>query len=79
MLDNVDLQHLNEYKRKVIKEVLLEFEDVFQDPKDNVLGCTSEVKHRIHVDDARPIKRNPYHLPHKYKKVVKDMLKKHVR
>jgi hypothetical protein len=46
------------------------------------MGCTSQVQHTIETGDARPIKRNPYRIPHALKPVVDeqidDMLEKGV-
>jgi hypothetical protein len=36
------------------------------------LGCTSQVEHSIETGDARPIKRNPYRIPHALKPVVDE-------
>ena len=66
-VETVDLNHLSADERKIVESVLREYSDVFQDPRDNKLACTSRVKHRIDTGDARPIKKNPYRLPHNLK------------
>ena len=44
------------------------------------IGCTSQVQHAIETGGARPIKRNPYRIPHALNPVVDEhideMLKK---
>jgi len=46
------------------------------------LGCTSQVEHSIETGDAKPIKRNPYQIPHALKSVVDeyidDMIQKEI-
>ena len=34
------------------------------------MGCTRQVPHVIETEDARPVKRNPYRIPHALKCVV---------
>ena len=34
------------------------------------MGCTSQVPHVIETEDSRPVKRNPYRIPHALKPVV---------
>jgi hypothetical protein len=36
------------------------------------IGCTSQVNHTIETGDVRPIKKNPYRVPHALKSVVED-------
>ena len=47
-----------------LKEVILEFAEVFQDKP----GKTSLVEHRIRTDNAVPVRQRPYRLPHSQQK-----------
>lgn len=72
--ETVDLDHLMPSEKEAIQNVLLQYDDVFQDPRDNKLEYTSKVKHRNDTGNARPIKRSPYRLPHRYKGIVEEMI-----
>lgn len=49
-------------ERQEIKEVLLDFQDVFS-VDDNDLGCTHLANHAIDTGDSRPIKQCPRRVP----------------
>ena len=50
--------------------MLRRYEHLFYELKSRKLGCTSQVEHSIETGDARPIKKNPYRIPHALKPVV---------
>lgn len=74
------LVHLSGSDAALIKAVVQEYRDVFQDPGSCEFGCTSEIKHRIDTGNAKPLAKVPYRVPYHQRKVldelVQDMLKK---
>jgi len=74
------LAHLKRKNRGLLETVLRQYEHLFYGLNSEELGCTSQVEHCIETGEAKPIKRNPYRIPHALKPVVdehvNDMLKK---
>jgi hypothetical protein len=74
------LRHLTKDKRRILEPVLQKYCHLFYGFGSTDIGCTSQVQHGIETWDARPIKRNPYRIPHALKLVVSEhideMLKK---
>jgi hypothetical protein len=74
------LKHLSKEDQAKLKQVLKEYHHLFFQEGSLAIGCTSQVKHAIETGDARPVKINPYRIPHSMKPVVEehidDMLKK---
>jgi hypothetical protein len=73
------LAHLNKEDQR---DVLWKYKHLFYGVGSRELGCTSQVKHSIDTGDAKPIKRNPYRIPHALKPVVEehidDMLQREI-
>jgi hypothetical protein len=74
------LVHLRGKDRQILEPVLQKYCHLFYGIGSTDIGCTSQVQHVIETGDARPIKKNPYRIPHALKPVVDeqtdDMLKK---
>jgi len=73
------LTHLGNAERRISEPVLRKYKHLFYGLGSTQLGCTSQVEHSIETGDAKPIKRNPYRIPHALKSVVDehiDMIQK---
>ena len=66
------LAHLKHAERRTLEPVLRRYKHLFYGLGSNQLGCTSQVEHSIETGDAKPIKRNPYRIPHALKPVVDE-------
>jgi hypothetical protein len=66
------LGHLTGEDYQVLRAVLRKYRHLFYQEGSMEIGCTSQVKHTIETGDARPIKKNPYRVPHALKSVVED-------
>jgi hypothetical protein len=64
------LLHLETRDRLILKPVLYQYEHLFYGIGSRKLGCTNLVEHEIEKGGARPIKWNPYRIPHALKPVV---------
>ena len=66
------LAHLKHAERRTLEPVLRRYKHLFYGLGSTQLGCTSQVEHSIETGDAKPIKRNPYRIPHALKPVVDE-------
>ena len=66
------LAHLKHAERRTLEPVLRRYKHLFYGLGSNQLGCTSQVEHSIETGDAKPIKGNPYRIPHALKPVVDE-------
>ena len=66
------LSHLKRRDRDILEGVLRQYKHLFYGIGSKELGCTSQVEHSIDTGDARPIKKNPYRIPHALKPVVEE-------
>jgi hypothetical protein len=57
---------------QVLRAVLRKYRHLFYHEGSMEIGCTSQVKHTTETGDARPMKKNPYRVPHALKSVVED-------
>jgi hypothetical protein len=69
------LQHLRD-NRRILEVVLRKYKHLFYGLGSTKVGCASQVEHSIDTGDARPIKRNPYRIPHALKPVVDEHVDK---
>lgn len=60
-VDKLDLAHLREDNKRELKDVLVEFADVFSRDA-NDIGRTGTIKHRIILTDDEPVRRHPYRM-----------------
>jgi len=51
---------------------LWQYQHLFYGIGSKELGCTSQVQHSIDTGDAKPIKKNPYRIPHALKPVLEE-------
>lgn len=68
------LEHSPKRDQNILKQVLREYRHLFYKEGSLAIGCTSQVKHAIETGDARPVKINPYRIPHAMK-LVKDCVR----
>jgi hypothetical protein len=66
------LRHLTKAERRILEPVLRKYCYLFYGFGSTDIGCTSQVQHVIETRDARPIKRNPYRIPHVLKPVISE-------
>jgi hypothetical protein len=66
------LGHLTGKDQKLLGDILRKYCHLFYELGRREIGCTRYVKHTIDTGDARPIKKNPYRIPHSLKSVVND-------
>ena len=69
------LNHLNGLVARAMSMVLRENRDLFYKEGSKDIGCSSQVKHEINTGDARPVRKQPYHLAHSLKPVVEEQVK----
>ena len=65
MMDKSNLDSLSEwspYSTATVRELLFSYHDIFT-LKPNELGCTSAIKHEIHINDNKPFKEHFRHIP----------------
>jgi hypothetical protein len=76
------LAHLRNTECRILEPVLRKYKHLFYGLGSTQLGCTSQVEHSIETGDAKPIRRNPYRIPHVLKAVVDehidDMMQKEI-
>jgi len=76
------MAHLKGEDRSMLESALRRYKHLFYGLKSKELGCTGQVEHSIETGDTRPIKKNPYRIPHALKPVVdehiEEMLKKEI-
>jgi hypothetical protein len=76
------LAHLKEKDCQILGAVLRHYKHLFYGIESRELGCTSQIEHSIDTGDAKPIKKNPYSIPHALKPVVEEhidyMLKRRI-
>lgn len=68
------LDHLSEPKAVGLRNLVMSYIDVFQNPAENRLGCTTDTYHRIDTGEARPIAKAPYRVPYHQKEVLKELI-----
>jgi hypothetical protein len=68
------LAHLPSSEQQILQPVLQKYSHLFYGIGSTDIGCTSQVQHAIETGDARPIKRNPYRIPHVLKPVVDEQI-----
>jgi len=66
------LSHLKRKDRDILENVLWQYKHLFYGIENKELGCTSQVEHSIDTGDAKPIRKNPYRIPHALKPVVEE-------
>jgi hypothetical protein len=69
-----ELDHLQGRDRQILETVLRKYSHLFYGFENTDIGCTSQVQHAIDTGDARPIKKNPYRIPHALKPVVREQI-----
>ena len=65
LLDKLNLDGLSEcspHNAAIVRELLLSYHDTFAFEPDE-LGCTSTIKHEIHLNDNEPFKECFRHIP----------------
>ena len=65
MMDKLNLDGLSEWSPRnaaTVRELLFSYHDIFV-LEPNELGCTSTVKHEIHINDDEPFKEHLRHIP----------------
>ena len=65
MMDKLNLDGLSEWSlcnAATVRELLFSYHDIFA-LKHNELGCTSAIKHEIHINDNKPFKEHFRHIP----------------
>jgi len=67
--------HLNDEEKCAITELCLEFSDIFYLDGD-ILSFTSEIKHSIETNGARPVFSKSYRYPQIHKEEVKSQINK---
>ena len=69
-------EHLNEEEKKLLREVCVEYQDVFYLPRDK-LSCTNAARHSIQLEPGvTPINTRPYRLPESQKEETDRQVKK---
>jgi hypothetical protein len=68
------LAHLQGQDRRILEPVLQKHCHLFYGIGSTDIGCTSRVQHVIETGDARPIKKNPYRIPHTLKPLVDEQI-----
>jgi hypothetical protein len=67
------LTHLDKKDRSILEGVLQQYKHLFYGLGSSwELGFTSQIEYSIETGDARPIKKNPYRIPHALKPVVDE-------
>ena len=64
-------EHLSGEQRRALHNLIMEFQDVFNDKP----GRTTLTEHKIETGSARPIRQQPYRLPHAYRETVQKDLR----
>jgi len=68
-------EHLNEEEKKLLREVCVEYQDVFYLPEDK-LNCTNAARHSVQLQPAvTPINTQPYRLPESQKEEIDRQVK----
>ena len=65
LMDKLNLNGLSEWSPRIAaqaRELLLSYHDTFALEPDE-LGCTSTIKHEIHLNDDEPFKEHFRHIP----------------
>ena len=65
-MDKLNLDGLSEWSphnAAIVRELLFSYHDIFMHSKPNELGCTSAIKHEIHINDDEPFKEHFRHIP----------------
>ena len=78
ILEKINLSHLQGNDRSKIQKLLCEYIDVFQAPNMK-LSTTHLVKHRIYVEDPKPIFRPPYRVPYTQRAVLQEKIDEMLR
>jgi hypothetical protein len=73
------MAHLKGEDRSMLEVALRRYTHLFYRLKSEELGCTGQVEHSIETGDARPIKKNPYRIPHALKPVVDEHIDEMLR
>ena len=68
-------QHLNEEQVLQVKSLLLEFQSIFGDSKENI-GRTSLIQHKIDTGEAKPIKQRPRPVPIHHREELNKAMRK---
>lgn len=68
-LDKIILPNLPDCELEKVKQMLVKFEDVFS-KNDQDIGRTSAVKHRIILNDDKPIQLQPYRVPFRKREIL---------
>jgi hypothetical protein len=65
--------HLNAEEKKLLREICLEYQDVFYLAGDK-FGCTNAAKHTIQLESGvSPINTRPYGLPESHKEIDRQV------
>ncbi len=75
ILEKLNLDNPKSSDEQRLKQLVLEFIDVFKAPEDK-LSCTTEVVHRIITEDVQPIIKRPYRVPYHRQEVMKQEIQK---
>ena len=65
LMDKLNLDGLSEWSphnAAIVRELLFSYHDIFVLEPDE-LGCTSAIKHEIHLNDDEPFKEHFRHIP----------------
>ncbi|HVX01067.1 MAG TPA: reverse transcriptase domain-containing protein, partial [Candidatus Babeliaceae bacterium] len=58
-----------------IKELLIEYQDIFHKPGDPITPLNTHIKHRIRLEEnAKPVRARIYPLPEAYNKIIKEQI-----
>ena len=82
---NIDLSNsnLNDAQKSKLRSLINQYSDCFVDPKNNQLGCTNLLTHKIEVfPNSKPVQRLPYrtspHMRNEMKNIIEEQLSQNV-
>jgi hypothetical protein len=58
------VNHLTEEEERVVRPILLDYQDLFKKTENGVIPLTDRGYHEIDTGDSRPVKRNQYLIPY---------------
>lgn len=68
------IKHLSEEEKYRMRNLLIQYKDLFSLGGIGNLGCTSIVKHKINTGNHPPINKRPYRVPQAQKVVLNDLI-----
>ena len=75
ILKQLNLDKSDTMEKQMLKELILEFIDVFKFPNQS-LTCTTEVTHRIITKNVPAILKRPYRVPYHGKEILRNEINK---